>query len=103
MRHPLLPNDLIRTDIIEARGLKVSQAEKALKVSRKALLDFERAMKSLAVSETPTIPLLAPRPGETLNTVAGYHFWKDVRGPCPPIRTCPRIISAARKFQKVGR
>jgi hypothetical protein len=36
--------------------------------------------RTSAVSAPPPIPLLAPRPGETLNTVQGYRFWHDLDG-----------------------
>ena len=48
------------------------QIEKAVKKMK-----VQGHERTSAVSAPPTIPLLAPRPGETLNTVQGYHFCEN--------------------------
>ena len=40
MKNPPHPGDLIRTEVVEALGLNVSQAARILKVSRAALSDL---------------------------------------------------------------
>lgn len=57
MRIPPHPGDLIKTEVIEALGLNVSQAAKILKVRRATLSDLLHGKAAL----TPEMALL-PRP-----------------------------------------
>lgn len=163
MKNPPHPGDLIRTEILEARGLTVSKAAKILKVSQTELsdllqgkvdlwirlanriekvfgidahlllqmqsaydlaqeadlvnrllsfstVDLERDRRMLAQiwedervhqneqqAATPTIPLLVPRPGETLNTVQGYRFRETAKDLADIPTTLGELAKESRK------
>jgi addiction module HigA family antidote len=167
MKHPPHPGELIRTEILEPRGLTVSKAAKILKVSQTELsdllqgkvdlwirlanriekvfgidahlllqmqsaydlaqeadlvnrllsfstVDLERDRRMLAQiwedervhqneqqAATPTIPLLVPRPGETLNTVQGYRFRETAKDLADIPTTLRELAKESRKRRSV--